>query len=231
MTLKLNIGAGPNVFPHPGWINYDKEGFEAYFSYTKTNSMVTGMPDHQRRLGKYLEAGGALDCRIHDMRETFPQHADNTVDAIYLGQVIEHLNPIYEVPTLLKECHRMLKPGGVLRITTPDLDLLLQAYAEGKMDKFSGEQPWFYANADPSARLAYLMYGACGPKCTWSNYEGHMFLFTKTSMTTALAYAGFWNPTFYYEPGKSLDPILALEVVDAGMSHSFITEVVKGSET
>lgn len=224
--VKLNIGSGPNIFPFSGWINYDREDLSKYFTYIK-NAPLTGMPQHQQDVSTYLKNGGHFDFRVQDLRSGFPQHADNSVDLIYLGQTIEHLNPIYEVPSLLKECYRVLKTGGVLRITTPDLDLLIDAYKNNKMDQFAGEQPDFYKQADPSSQLAYIMYGACGPNCTWNNYEGHMFLFTRQSMSDSLKKASFKDIAFYTETGTSHNETMKKEAVDAGMSHSFITEAVK----
>jgi hypothetical protein len=222
----MNIGCGPNVFPHPGWVNYDREDMSIYLGHMMATVSSVGMPDHQKRLVEYLQSGNQIDCRVHDLRDGFSQHENGCAESIYLGQVIEHVNNIYEAPTLIGECRRMLKPGGVLRITTPDLDLVIQAYLNGRMNDYAHEQPAFYAAASPSAQLAHIMYGAAGPKCTWNHYEGHMFLYAKESMRDLLMAAGFSQaPVFYYETGKSLDETLAREVVDAGMSHSFITEV------
>jgi len=225
---KLNIASGPNVFPFHGWINYDRESVASYIEAMKTyDENDIGVPEHQKNLISYLKSGGQIDFRVHDLRNSFIQHADNSISSIYFGQAIEHINPIYELPKFLKECYRMLIPGGLIRITTPDLDLLIQAYLNGQMDKFAIEQPAFYKNAHASAQLAFLMYGACGPSCTWDNYEGHMFLFTKESMTAVLQEAGFREIEFYYETGKSKDPVMAKEAVDAGMTHSFIVEAIK----
>lgn len=224
--LKLNIAAGPNIFPYDGWINYDHADFQSYFQYVQTIQSSQGMPEHQQKLWSYCRSGGKIDFRQQNMNDRFP-HADNTVDAIYVGQAIEHLNPIHQTPNFLKECHRMLKPGGVLRMTTPDLDVLLDAYRANKMDQFIPDQPEYFKNACPSAKLAYLMYGAGGDKCTQQNYEGHFFLFTRTSMSHFLQQAGFSQIDFHYQTGKSHNPELAEEVVDEGLSHSFIVEAVK----
>lgn len=229
VEVRLNIGSGPNVFPHSGWINYDREDISEYLQYISTTDRISEMPAHQKILAAYLRKNGvqAIDFRVQDLKNGFSQHLDDSVDAIYLGQMIEHINPIYEAPQFIKECYRMLKSKGVVRITTPDLDLLIHAYLNNQMDKFIGEQPDFYKNADPSAQLAYIMYGASGPKCTWNNYDGHMCLYTQKSMTALLTSAGFTNVTYYYETGASKDPVMAKEAVDAGLSHSFIVEAVK----
>jgi predicted SAM-dependent methyltransferase len=225
---KLNIGCGPNVFPFPGWINYDRESIRDYIDGIRAMdpSRLSLMPDYQKPLGKFLMEGGVVDFHVHDLRRGFPQHADASVDAIYFGQVIEHLNPTAEVPAVLAEFHRMLRPGGVLRIVTPDLDLLIDAYRSGQMARFADEQPAFYRDADPSQQLALIMYGAAGANCTRENYEGHMTLFTKRSMALALRAVGF-SQVYFTLAHLSLDPTLAAEVLDAGMSHSFITEAVK----
>lgn len=229
---RLNIGSGPNVFPFEGWINYDREDISNYLKYLDWQGeglayRLEEMPQHQQVLANFIRSKGMIDFRVHDIRGGFPQHIDNSIESIYIGQVIEHLNPIYEVPKLLSECHRVLKPGGVIRMTTPDLDLLIKAYLNNDMDKFAIEQPDFYKKADPSAQLAMIMYGACGPGCTWTNYDGHMFLFTQKSMIAALSAAGFKDIEFYYETGKGKDPIMTQQVVDAGMTHSFIVEGIK----
>lgn len=231
---RLNIASGPNIFPFDGWINYDREDSQAYLDYLRTLKdpavvwpPIEIMPEHQQQVVKYIRNNGNIDFRVRDLRDGFPQHPDCSVESIYLGQMIEHINPLYEVPPFLKECYRMLKPNGVIRITTPDLDILIDAYKNGQMNKFESEQPEFYKGVDPSAQLSYLMFGAAGPSCTWDNYEGHMFLYTQRSITAVLHEAGFKDMQFYYEPGKSKDPVMAVQVVDAGLTHSFIVEAVK----
>jgi predicted SAM-dependent methyltransferase/glycosyltransferase involved in cell wall biosynthesis len=225
--VKLNIGAGSNMFAHDGWIHYDREDMKYLLDYLLNVPSKTALFHGYQKISDYLKKGGKMDLRVQDLRQGFSQHSDNSVDLVYLGQVIEHLNPIFEVPKILKECHRLLKPGGVLRMTTPDLDILVEAYQNGEMDKFIGDQPPFYQDADPSSQLSYLMFGSSGEKCTWDHYEGHFFLFSRNSMRLFLQKAGFQNIVFYDEPGRSLNPIMAQEVIDMGISHSLIVEAKK----
>lgn len=44
----------------------------------------------------------------------------NTFDVVYHSQFIEHL-PYEKALAFMRECHRILKPNGVLRVVTPDL--------------------------------------------------------------------------------------------------------------
>jgi predicted SAM-dependent methyltransferase len=55
-----------------------------------------------------------------DMREPLP-FPDLSIDAIFCEEGIEHIAKAPAV-ALLQECFRVLKPGGAIRISTPDLD-------------------------------------------------------------------------------------------------------------
>jgi len=61
-----------------------------------------------------------------DLRRPLPFH-DATVDAVYHSHVLEHLPPA-TAAQLLRECHRVLRPGGVLRVGVPDLEGVTRAY-------------------------------------------------------------------------------------------------------
>jgi SAM-dependent methyltransferase len=52
---------------------------------------------------------------------------DNYFDLVYSSHFIEHL--LYEdFELLLKECYRVLAPGGVIRLVTPDWDEMISEY-------------------------------------------------------------------------------------------------------
>lgn len=53
--------------------------------------------------------------------------ADNSADAVYHAHVLEHLSRV-DAARLLRECHRILKPGGILRVVVPDLELHARNY-------------------------------------------------------------------------------------------------------
>lgn len=62
-----------------------------------------------------------------DAARRFPLESD-TFDFIYSEHMIEHV-PYQAGSMMLRECHRVLRPGGVLRISTPDLAFLIRLYA------------------------------------------------------------------------------------------------------
>ena len=54
-----------------------------------------------------------------------PAYADGSVDEIRASHILEHFGH-REVPEVLKEWVRVLKPGGVLRVAVPDFDYIVQ---------------------------------------------------------------------------------------------------------
>lgn len=52
---------------------------------------------------------------------------DNTFDIVYHSNVIEHFSK-EEAPKFLKECYRVLKPNGIIRIAFPDLEQIVFHY-------------------------------------------------------------------------------------------------------
>lgn len=58
-------------------------------------------------------------------------YEDDSVDLIYSCHVLEHFHR-KKVLRVLEEWHRVLKPGGVLRISVPDFSKLCEVYAETK---------------------------------------------------------------------------------------------------
>ncbi|MBU5689722.1 MAG: methyltransferase domain-containing protein [Candidatus Aenigmatarchaeota archaeon] len=78
---------------------------------------------------------------IHDLNERFP-FEDNYADTIIAGEIIEHLLNPFE---FLKECNRVLKKGGVLVLTTPNMTSLSYIL---KIQSF-GKKLTIYDRKDP----------------------------------------------------------------------------------
>lgn len=82
--------------------------------------------------------------RQHDVRERLP-FADATFSVVYHSHVLEHLTPD-RGRALLRECHRVLKSRGILRVAVPDLETIARLYLEN----LSGAR-----NGDPDAAARY----------------------------------------------------------------------------
>ena len=76
-----------------------------------------------------------LDLR-HDLRRPLP-FSDQSCTLIYHEHVLEHL-AASEADALLRECRRVLAPGGSMRLGVPDAELYLRAYAANDRQFFAG---------------------------------------------------------------------------------------------
>lgn len=103
---------------------------------------------------------------------------DNTAVLVYMCHVLEHV-PRHKVVQVLLEMRRVLRPGGVLRISVPDFDLILNIYRE--------------TGRSIDAISSPLM----GAQDYRENF--HFVVFNEESLTALLERAGFtrvsqWNP-------------------------------------
>lgn len=63
---------------------------------------------------------------VWDVRTGFPMRT-NSFDVVYLSHVLEHFSK-ESGARLVMECHRALKPGGILRVVVPDLEGICREY-------------------------------------------------------------------------------------------------------
>ena len=83
-----------------------------------------------------LDISPAADCYA-DLRKPLPFGAES-VDAIFCEEFVEHITK-EEAGRFLRECLRILKRGGVMRITTPDLNYLITTLGDdaASCDRFN----------------------------------------------------------------------------------------------
>lgn len=71
-----------------------------------TTSSTTGKPEQNDDKITALQALSIQEADYHDLRDTFE---DNTFDAVYTIETLAHATNLH---TVLREFHRVLKPGG-----------------------------------------------------------------------------------------------------------------------
>jgi predicted SAM-dependent methyltransferase len=106
--LKLNLGSGQRPFPAP-WVNVDCQ---------------------EKWMLEVLKPSGQGIFLKADIRE-MPMFADGSAETIVLWHVIEHFG-CGEADPIIKECYRILQPGGELIVATPDLAMLAARYLDTK---------------------------------------------------------------------------------------------------
>ena len=120
----------------------------------------------------------------HDALEPYPLQ-DASVNAAYSEHFIEHVEPGQAI-AWLREMHRVMRPGAVIRIVTPDM----RKYVEGYLDP---EGAFF---AEHRSRVTELLDPeALERRCFMVNqtfqFWGHKWIYDFDELRYALGQAGF----------------------------------------
>lgn len=110
--------------------------------------------------------------------------ADASVDAVYSSHNIEHVYA-HEVPVVLKEFLRVLKPDGFLVVTCPDLQTVAQLIAEDKLTDAAYQSP-----AGPITPLD-ILYGYRPALAQGNHFMAHKCGFTLKVLLATLQGNGF----------------------------------------
>lgn len=133
--------------------------------------------------------------------EPFPL-AEGTFDYICSEHMIEHI-PWKKGLQMLNECRRVLKPGGVARIGTPDLAVLVRVYRREGGDFADSYVKYMTDHFLPGVKTYQPIFAL---NCAFTNF-GHQFLYDAELLSSAMAEAGFINITRCV-PGQSHHPDL-----------------------
>ena len=192
---KINIGCG--ISPTPGWENYDNSLSLVVVRFPILNHMLKllGLLNEAQLRGiKYHESSPIIIKRANAAR-AIPK-ADMSVRVIYTSHMLEHLDR-EEALAFLREAFRVLCPGGIIRISVPDLLKITNEYASsGDADQFMqrlniispNPKTWRHA-------IQHLLVGA----------RGHQWMYDSKSLCRLLTSAGFKNPTVL-PPGRTTIP-------------------------
>ena len=83
----------------------------------------------------HVPESAGIETREVDVRKLLP-YAAGSVDRIYTEHFVEHLTRI-EGGRFFAECARVMKSGAFIRISTPDLAAVIEAYCENALDRWS----------------------------------------------------------------------------------------------
>jgi predicted SAM-dependent methyltransferase len=120
----LNVGCGTRM--HPGWTNVDFSVYARLAGKKRLTSLLHRVGLISDTRAQRLRAVDP-DIICWDLRRGIP-FPDGEFDVIYHSHVLEHLDRSATLP-FLRECQRVVKPGGVVRVVVPDLQLWAGAYA------------------------------------------------------------------------------------------------------
>jgi predicted SAM-dependent methyltransferase len=104
---------------------------------------------------------------------------------------------------MLAECFRVLKPGGTIRVATPDLAAILRLHTTDP----SAVQRRYLAWSTQTQRTGSATPNACHVINHFFYSWGHRFIYDRETLGAALEAAGFADLRSY-QSGQSDDPNL-----------------------
>lgn len=161
-----------------------------------------------------------------DATRPFPL-PDGSIDYVFSEHMIEHVSYSQGL-FMLRECCRVLKPGGRIRIATPNLEFLLKLHSGEPRPDAEEYLAWFRSRHMP--HLA-----ASSPAFVINHYFynwGHCFIYDHSTLEGAFREAGL-TPLEWCAVGESTCPVLRYlerhgDVLGSDRWNAFETMVLEG---
>jgi len=185
-NLKLHIGCG--LVAPENWVNIDGSW----------NAWLAKFPSGRKllvKMGILSKEDGDIpwpkNIKIHDVNKGLPFSA-GVASAIYASHLLEHLSN-KAARHFLRECCRVLKAGGIIRLVIPDIEFLARKYLADKESAPAG-------NPKPAKEFAKSLCIATYDGKPWvrlaqmlTSFEGHKWFYDADSLKALLIEAGFTN--------------------------------------
>jgi predicted SAM-dependent methyltransferase len=114
------------------------------------------------------------------------QIPNDTFDYVYSEHVIEHIS-FRDGMFMLRECHRILRPGGIIRLITPSLRFLIRIFSSTRSETEEAYLNWCMNHTThwaPKPLPGFLFN-------VFVRAWGHQFIYDEDTMRLALEIAGF----------------------------------------
>ena len=150
-----------------------------------------------------------------DATKPFP-FEDDSVHYIFSEHVIEHLT-YDEGKAMMAEAHRVLAPGGKMRISTPNLARFIELFDKTPSEEAKaylvGKRKWHRWPDEPNAAAIILNL----QMSSW----GHKFMYDVGTLSAALQRVGFRNVREFEEDISTDEHLRDLEERDSGVNGPF----------
>jgi predicted SAM-dependent methyltransferase len=197
--MNVNLGSGPTHYD--GWIEYDGS----------LNILLSRLPMVKRfllRLG-LLNSSHQInwDRQIKRANIVNLEFAPNSISNFYLSHVLEHVY-VRESQKILVNVYSGLKPGGLVRICSPDYDKIISKYLIEKT-----QDELLAANTFEESLLSHPQVRPSGIEKIRRSLGGHIHYWHpfKTQLINQLRVAGFENITEHEYKSGNMDGIAQVE--------------------
>jgi predicted SAM-dependent methyltransferase len=184
--IKFNLGSFTTMFHH-GWVNMDVHN-----------------------LGQFAQQYGYV-YRQHDITKGLPLES-GCVDMLYACHLMGHIN-YRQGESVLKECRRVLKKNGILRVIIPDVDIMLDVYIDNNLQIFDDINDGC-ANAQSQVERLYSLMCA-----------GNAAIYNSSTVIRMLKDAGF-SDAKKMAFRESLSPKMLKETLDLYPTLSAFVDAV-----
>ncbi len=184
---KLNIGSYKNMFYY-GWVNIDIIDLRQF-------------ADTQAYRFRQIDISKGIPCE------------DNIVDIIFHSHLLEHFTRV-EGKQFLTECCRVLKPGGIIRISVPDTAKITRKYLNGEIKEYRYVNVGVERAHDDAEALHELLYA------------NHKTLYDEDALIKLLEETGFKNIQIA-SPFSSRSKVIQTQTINTFPSLSVIVEAEK----
>lgn len=120
-----------------------------------------------------------------DATKSYP-FRDGAFAYVYSEHMIEHV-PYEGGQIMLQECYRVLRPGGIIRIVTPNLASILGLYSDALSVQQREYLNWMSRTFTPRAPEKSAVFVINAFFRLW----GHQFIYDEAGLAAALRSAGF----------------------------------------
>ena len=179
----------PTVLRYQAWrrrvLKIDAKMSQAYLQSHSSPKLHLGASNHTLEGWLNTDIFPHENVMFMDATKTYP-FPDQSFDLVYSEHMIEHV-PYEAGQFMLKECYRVLRPGGLIRIVTPDLATIMALYADDLSPKQREYIAYMSQRFIPEAPEMSQTFVINAFFRMW----GHQFIFDEKRLVSCLKTAGF----------------------------------------
>ena len=225
---RLHLGCG--LFAPPTWLNVDGSLNALLNQYPTAKKVLTSLRVIPRHLAEVPWSGTVV---YHDLRKPLPW-ADASFSAVYASHLLEHLF-FDEGQRLLRECYRVLKPGGIVRMVVPDFAQIITDYTAGRtLPEKRWAKDWPNTPADTANLQLFFrdpVFRAGGWKVklydAFYDLHGHKWMYDERSLIAHLRHAGFVDARRRGYHDSAITDLEGVEIRDRVEDKGLCVEAVK----
>ena len=187
----VNLGSSLKVAE--GWVNLDGSPIALVAGLPRPVVAASYRASGVRRQVSRDRYIGILKAHkfVHHRLEHRLPFADNSVDNVFAGEVLEHLC-VDVAHRVLRECRRVLKPGGMIRICVPDLEHAVEQYLADQKQEALGFFLYDNGRGGLSAHKSMWDYGLLSDALLAAGFASVQQCASRTGRTPDLDVLDAW---------------------------------------